>query len=197
MKHTLVIAVVVLLFWSCQNTTSQQEQEEETIEHANHDANTSSKAPKKKSKSPHTSAMGNVGENHIHIEYSSPSVRGRQIWGGLVSYGEIWVTGANQATSIKFSNDVIIGGVEIASGKYALFTIPGENEWTVIINKNWEQHLGDDYSQEEDIVRLSVVPEENEFVESLKYSVVSSDETKGYIHFEWEKLIIAIEVVNN
>lgn len=197
MKHTLAIAVSVLLFWSCQNTTSQQEQVEETNEQANHDAHSSADAPKKKSKSPNTSAMSNIGENHIHIEYSSPSVRGRQIWGGLVPYGEVWATGANQATSINFGNDVKIGGVEIASGKYAFFTIPGENEWTVIINKNWEQHLGDDYSQEEDIIRLTVVPEENEMVESLKYTVVASDDSKGYIHFEWEKLKLSIEVANN
>ena len=90
-----------------------------------------------------------------------------------------------------------IGGVEIASGKYAFFTIPGEKEWIVIINKNWDQHLADDYNQEDDIVRETVVPEENEFVEALKYSVVSSDETKGYILLDWEKLRIAIAVVNN
>ena len=197
MKHKLAIAVSALLFWSYHNASAQSEQVKEKNEQANHDTHSSPDATKKKSKSPHTSAMSNIGENHIHIEYSSPSVRGRQVWGGLVPYDEVWVTGANEATNINFAKDVKIGGIEITSGKYAFFTIPGDKEWTVIINKNWEQHLGDDYSQEEDVARLTVVPEENEFVESLKYSVVATEESKGYIYFEWEKLKLTIEIVNN
>ena len=101
MKYKLAIAVSVILFWSCQNTSQQEEQVEETNEHANHEAHDVSNAPKKKAKSPKTNAMGNIGENHVHIEYSSPSVRGRQIWGGLVSYGVVWASGAHKATSFR------------------------------------------------------------------------------------------------
>jgi hypothetical protein len=196
MKYTLAIAVSVLLFWSCQNT-SKQEVKEETNEHAHHGTPSSEDVPKKKAKSPKTNTMANIGENHVHIEYSSPSVRGRQVWGGLVPYGEVWASGAHNATSINFSNDVIIGEVEISKGKYAFFTIPGEKEWTVIINKNWDQHLADDYNHEEDIVRVTVVPEENEFVEALKYSVVDSEGSNGYINLEWAELKVSLEVVNN
>jgi len=201
MKNTLAIAVLALIFWSCQNTTSQQETTEEateeTNEHAHHQTDEKPDETKKKPKSPKTSAMANIGDNHVHIEYGSPSVRGRVIWGGLVPYGEVWASGAHNATSVNFSNDVIIGGIEIPKGKYAFFTIPGEKEWTVIINKNWDQHLADKYNEEDDIVRVTIAPQENEFVEALKYSVVSSDQTKGYINFEWADLKIALEVVNN
>lgn len=196
MKYLMTITLSALLMWSCQNT-SQQEATEETNEHANHEADEKPDETKKKPKSPKTSAMGNIGENHVHIEYSSPSVRGRVIWGGLVPYGEVWASGAHNATSINFAKDVKLGGVEIASGKYAFFTIPGEKEWTVIINKNWDQHLADDYSQEEDVVRVQVVPELNEVVESLTYSVVATEDSKGSIQLAWSDLKIALEVLNN
>ncbi len=199
MKYKLAIAMSAVLFWSCQNTSQQQEQTKKADEHANHGNHgdhESDKPTKKKAKSPKTSAMSNIGDNHIHIEYSSPSVRGRQIWGGLVPYGEVWASGAHNATSINFAKDVNIGGIDIPSGKYAFFTIPGEKEWTVIINKNWDQHLADDYDQEDDIVRVAVAPEENEFVEALNYSVITSEGSEGYISLEWEKIKIKIPVVN-
>ena len=75
-----------------------------------------------------------------------------------------------------------IGGVKIPEGKYALFTIPGENEWTVIINKNWDQHLVDEYNEDEDLVRLTVTPKIlEEPVESLTYEVIAEDDNTGAV----------------
>lgn len=107
-------------------------------------------------------AMGTIGSAGITINYYSPAVRGRVIWGGLVPFNNVWVTGAHRATNIEFNQDVEIGGVNVVSGKYVLFTIPGKEEWTVIINRNWDQHLADNYDQKDDVVRVKVKPKVEE-----------------------------------
>ena len=86
--------------------------------------------------SPACTLKQRVGLTDIEIVYSRPGVKGRTIFGGIVPYGQVWRTGANQATKITFSTPVKLEGTEIPAGTYALFTIPGENEWTIIINKN-------------------------------------------------------------
>jgi Protein of unknown function (DUF2911) len=138
-------------------------------------------------------ATGKVGEAEIKIHYHSPAVRGRIIWGGLVPYDKVWVTGAHSATSVEFSKDVIIGSTTVAAGKYALFTIPGKDEWTIIINKNWEQHLTDDYDEKLDVVRVKVKPEmEESNQERLRYEFEEKN-GKGEIVVYWEKLEVSLE----
>jgi hypothetical protein len=73
---------------------------------------------------------------HAMIKYYAPAVRGRVIWGGLVPMGELWVTGAHSATSLEIDKRFVVNGTEIAAEKYALFTIPNTDNWTIIINKN-------------------------------------------------------------
>ena len=136
-----------------------------------------------------------IGNNHVHMEYSAPSVRERVIWGELVPYDTIWVTGAHMATSIEFNNDLMIQGNKIAAGKYALFTIPGEQEWTVIINKNWNQHQADNYSMADDVTRFTVTPEKlTGPAEQLTFEVNSAGGNKGTIMMQWEKLKISFEI---
>ena len=145
--------------------------------------------------SPKANAMGTIGNVGIAINYYSPAVRGRVIWGGLVPFDNVWVTGAHRATSIDFDKEVVIAGVAIASGKYALFTIPGKEEWTIIINKNWEQHLADDYDQKQDIARVKVKPEIEEVnQERLRYVIESESDNAGEINIYWEKLEISLPV---
>lgn len=140
-------------------------------------------------------AMGTIGNTGITINYHSPAVRGRVIWGGLVPFDNVWVTGAHRATSIEFNQEVILGGVNVPAGKYALFTIPGKEEWTIIINKNWEQHLVDDYDQKEDIVRVKVKPETEETnQERLRYVIESEDSNAGKIVIYWERLKISLPI---
>ena len=89
----------------------------------------------------------------------------------------------------------MIAGVAIPSGKYALFTIPGKEEWTIIINKNWEQHLADDYDQKQDVVRVKVKPEIEEVnQERLRYVIESESDNAGEINIYWEKLEISLPV---
>lgn len=146
-------------------------------QHDHHQTQTNSKVT---SKSPRTAAMAMVGNNHVHIDYGSPSVRGRTIWNGLVAYGQVWVTGAHKATWIAFSEDVKINSQIIPKGKYGLFTIPDKNEWTIIINKDWDMHLADDYKPENDVIRIKASPRQNDaFTESLTYTITALDNKKG------------------
>ena len=90
-----------------------------------------------------------------------------------------------------------IGGVKITEGKYALFTIPGEKEWTVIINKNWDQHLADEYDEAEDMVRFTVTPEALEkSVESLTYEVIPEGNDTGTVAISWDDVRISFELKN-
>lgn len=144
--------------------------------------------------SPKRVSMNTIGDTHIHIEYGSPGVKGRMIWGGLVAYDQVWATGAHNATSIDFSSDVIIGGKKISKGKYALFTIPGKTEWTIIINTNYQQHLADAYNASEDIVRVKVKPvKKQQATQRLTYSVVPSGKDAGVL-IEWEYLRVVLPV---
>jgi hypothetical protein len=122
-------------------------------------------------------------------------VRGRNIWGGLVAYNQVWVTGAHSATSLTTDKDITIGGKPLPAGKYALFTIPGKDGWTIIINKNWEQHLADDYAEKEDVLRISVRPEATaQPQERLRYQIMSEANGKGVINISWDKLKVTVPV---
>lgn len=129
-----------------------------------------------------------IGNTAVRINYYSPAVRGRVIWGGLVPFDNVWVTGAHQATSIEIGKDFMIGDVSIAAGKYALFTIPGKENWTVIINKNWRQHLTDDYNQREDLARIQVKPETTDLTERLTYNINQTGERTANIIISWERI---------
>lgn len=142
--------------------------------------------------SPSRTAMATVGGVHVHIEYHSPGVRGRVIWGGLVPYDQVWVAGAHQATSIQFSKPVKIDGRELPAGTYAFFVIPGREQWTVIFNSRYDQHLTDAYNPEEDVLRLTVTPEEHSETPRLTYAVDKVDDQSGAITLLWEKKHIHI-----
>ncbi|MBI4946809.1 MAG: DUF2911 domain-containing protein [Bacteroidetes bacterium] len=133
-----------------------------------------------------------VGVDSIKINYHSPGVRKRIIWGGLVPYDEVWVTGAHDATTLEVPKAFVVNGKEIPAGKYAFFTIPGKKEWTVIINKNWEQHLASEYDEKDDIVRVKVKPKKNEHTERLQYFIESATDKNGKIAVAWEKLKVEI-----
>jgi len=103
--------------------------------------------------SPAAMVMQTAGLTEITVEYSSPGVKGRSVFGSLVPYNELWRTGANSATKINFSKDVTIEGNKIPKGKYSLFTIPGATEFTVILNKDLSASV-DSYKKEEDVARF-------------------------------------------
>ena len=99
-----------------------------------------------------------VGLTDVTITYSRPGVKGRKIFGGLVPYGKVWRTGANEATTIAFSDDVTIDGHPLPKGTYSLHTIPTENEWTLIFNKTADQWGSYSYDEKQDALRVNVKP---------------------------------------
>ena len=123
----------------------------------------------------------------IKIEYSAPSVKGREIWGSLVEYDKVWRTGANEATTFEVSKDVTIDGHKLAKGKYALFTIVPKDggDITVILNKEANQWGAFKYKESEDALRFKVkVAKVDESQETLSFKVDKS----GKVNFAWEKL---------
>jgi hypothetical protein len=113
-----------------------------------------------KSKRPSPPATLNVNNNglNIKIDYSQPSVKGRTIGKDIAPYGQVWRTGANEATTFEVNRDVKVEGQALKAGKYGLFTVPGENEWTIIFNKQPNQWGAFKYEQAQDALRVNVKP---------------------------------------
>ena len=184
MKITSILFMIILFGAACQSKKGEHHHEVAATEQPPADT-TKKSTPKEE--------HATIGSVHITVLYHSPAVRGRQVWGGLVPYDEVWVTGAHRATSFEISKDFSIDGKTIPAGKYALFTIPGKEQWTFIVNKNWDQHLADNYSQEDDILRFQVTPrilETNQ--ERLKYTITALSESTGNINITWEKVSLTI-----
>lgn len=144
--------------------------------------------------SPKAKLVQTAGLTDITIEYSSPAVKGRTIWGDLVPYNEVWRAGANKATSVNFSKDVIVGDKEVKAGSYSLFYIPSKEEWTVILNKNTELWGSDGYKQEEDVVRVKVKPEAISNRERMTFIVSNYTDDAANIDLEWEKVRISLPI---
>ena len=139
--------------------------------------------------SPKGSVSYTIGLTKVTVEYSAPAVKNRVIWGEVVPYNEIWRGGANEATTVEFSTDVNLEGQTVRAGKYALFFIPGETEWTVILNKKADQWGATAYDENEDEVRLTIEPKMNEGMqERLTYTIHDLKMDMGYIKLSWEKL---------
>lgn len=122
-------------------------------------------------------------------------VHDRVIWGDLVPFNKVWRTGANEATTIEFSTDVKVNGNIVPKGKYAIFTIPAENEWTVIFNKKWDQ-WGLDYDkyQSEDLLRIKVLTEKTDFTERMLFYFSNTARSKASLNLAWEKVNISFEI---
>ncbi len=146
--------------------------------------------------SPSSSVMQVVGITKVSVEYSSPGVKGRTIWGDLVPYNEVWRTGANAATQISFSTDVKINSQELAAGTYSLFTIPGETEWDVMFNSRTEIG-GNDYKEEADALKLKVSPQTGDFRERMSFLIENNTNDAADIVLHWEKLRLVLRMEVN
>ena len=194
MKYSAALLIILLYVVACSNSTSTHHESGEA-KRGNAYADSINKGlivPDTMKGSISRTAMQTIGNAHVHITYHSPGVKGRIIWGGLVPYGQVWVTGAHTATSVQFSEAVEISGQKIEAGTYALFTIPGEKEWIFILNKNYQQHLTDDYKETEDVLRTAVQTQPNDMVQRLTYKVNQTGATTGTITIEWEKVKLEI-----
>lgn len=144
----------------------------------------------KKLASPRDSIKGNIGKAKVSINYGSPSVKGRVIWGDLVPYGKVWRAGANEATVFTTDMDLTIEGQTLKAGSYGFFVIPEKDKWVIIFNKVPKQWGAYEYKEKEDALRITVTPVKvTEMAERLAYKV-----TPAGISLEWEKLIVPINI---
>lgn len=126
----------------------------------------------------------------ISINYSSPSLKGRKLGVDLAEIGKVWRTGANEATTVEFDKNVLINGQKLPAGKYSLYSIPGETQTTMILNKTWKQ-WGTQYDEKADALRVVVDNEENaDNVERLK---ITADKG-GKIHLVWGNYGLSMNV---
>ena len=147
--------------------------------------------------SPTASIKQDFGISSIELIYSRPGMKGRKIFGDLVPWNEVWRTGANSATRLKFNDDVTFGGQPLKAGEYALYTIPGENEWTIIINKgsaNW----GTDYRQPDDVLRVKVKPGAlQETIETFTMEFGNVKPTSAELWIMWDKTAVAVPITTD
>ncbi len=146
--------------------------------------------------SPAATVKQRVGFTDIEINYSRPSMRGRKIFGGLQPYGEIWRTGANNATKITFSTAVKFGGADVPAGSYALFSIPGETEWTIILNKVVGQWGAYTYDAKNDFVRVKAAPTALPWpVETFTISFNDlANESAATLSLYWENVRVPVKI---
>jgi len=148
---------------------------------------------------PQPSPTANVKQNfalsNIEISYSRPSVKGRKIFGDLVPYGKVWRTGANNATTITFGEEVTIGGKKVAAGKYGLLTIPGETAWTFIITKQLDVTSPAAYKQDQDVVRVTAKPETLPFsIETMMINIDNIKSNSCTIGLVWDNVFAGFDV---
>ena len=154
-----------------------------------------SAAEAKKPLSPPATAEATWGGKKITVNYSAPSKRGRPIMGELVPYGQVWRTGANAATSLVTATDLMIGSLHVPAGSYTLYTIPGEKEWTLIVNKQTGQ-WGTKYDQSQDLGRVAMKVEPvKDTVETFVIGLEPKGTNKGLLALTWENTRATVPVM--
>ncbi|MGA3285697.1 MAG: DUF2911 domain-containing protein [Verrucomicrobiota bacterium] len=145
--------------------------------------------------SPACTLKQRVGLTDIEVVYSRPGVKNRTIFGGIVPYDRVWRTGANQATKITFSTPVKLNGTDIPAGTYALFTIPGKKEWTIIVNKNSSQWGAFQYDEKADVARVKAKPVKlAEPVETFTIDINDIRDESATLNFIWEKTRVPVKL---
>jgi hypothetical protein len=141
----------------------------------------------------HAKVEQRVGITDISVEYSSPAVRGRKIFGGLVPYDKIWRTGANASTKLTASRDFTFGETAVPKGTYSVFTLPGATSWTVILNKNADASA-QDYDAKNDAARVTVKPEPSGSRERMTFLFSDTTESASRLDLEWDTLRVSVPI---
>ncbi|AOS43927.1 hypothetical protein Verru16b_00985 [Lacunisphaera limnophila] len=145
--------------------------------------------------SPAATVTQRVGLTDIQINYNRPGAKGRKVFGGLVPYDHIWRTGANTATKISFSTPVKLNGTEVPAGTYELFTIPGVDEWTVIIHQNMSQWGAYAYDAKNDVARIKAKPTTlQSHLETLAIGVNDLRDESATLIIAWEKVRVDVTI---
>ena len=138
--------------------------------------------------SPSARLTQKVGLTDVVVDYSRPSTKGRKIFGELVPFGEVWRTGANGATIISFSTEVIVGGKKVPAGAYALYSIPGKSSWTMILSKNTKLWGAIGYNPQEDLIRFEATPSKtSRMYDSFEISFNNLTDSNADLSLKWEQ----------
>jgi len=144
--------------------------------------------------SQHATVLQKVGITDIKVNYHRPLVKGRQIWGKVVPYDAVWRAGANENTTISFSDPVNVEGKPLEAGTYGLHMIPGQSDWIVIFSKNSTSWGAFTYKQDEDALRVTVKPQPAEFHEALAYDFDDVKDDSAVLTLRWEKLAVPVKI---
>ncbi len=147
--------------------------------------------------SQHAVVMQRIGVTDITLNYHRPLANSRQIWGKLVPYGEVWRAGANENTTVTFTDPVTIEGQPLDKGTYGLHMIPGENQWTIIFSKMSTAWGSFSYKQDEDALRVTVKPQTAEFHDALTYDFDDVKPDSAVITLRWDKVAVPVKVTVN
>ena len=145
-------------------------------------------------KSPNASVSQTIGTTQVTVGYSRPSVRDRVIFGELVPFDAVWRTGANEATTISFSDAVMFGGQEVPAGTYALFTMPGQESWSVMVNTADEQWGAMDYDAEQNVATVEVKPEAATAAEMMTFYFDNVTDTEGMLVLHWDETRVPVMI---
>ena len=169
---------------ACQSKTDESASTESTEE-------TAEESPEKRP-SPLVKKEGQIAGKLIKVQYGSPAVKGRTVWGDLVPYNVVWRTGANEASFVDLAQAITVEGKTLAAGKYSIFTIPKETgTWTVIFNSDWNlEHGHFQYNEKNDVLRVEVQPL---WEETSQESLAIEVESPGLV-IRWEKLKLPVTI---
>ena len=146
-------------------------------------------------KSPHETVSVDLGGHKVTITYGRPYMKGRKIMGGLVPYGQVWRTGADEATTLQTDADLDINGLKVPAGKYALFTLPTANSWTLIVNKTAKQWGAFSYKKGDDLGRAEMqVSKSGSPVEQFTITLTPAGSNAATLKMEWENTVASVPV---
>ncbi len=146
--------------------------------------------------SPHETVSTMLGEANISITYGRPYKKERVIYGGLVPFGEVWRTGADEATTLETDRDLMVGELHVPAGIYSLFTVPGEGEWMLIVNKVAEQWGAFSYDESQDLGRVPMsVSTSEEMTEQLTIGIEAGEGSNGTLRVVWDQTVATAAVL--
>jgi len=145
--------------------------------------------------SPGSTLKQRVGLTDFEISYSRPGVKGRRVFGGLLPYGEVWRTGANASTKISFNTPVKLNGNDVAAGTYALYSIPGESEWTIVLSKKTNLFGAFGYDPKDDLLRFKTSPVTiDEHLETFTIDFTDVRDDSATMYLAWDQTLVPIKV---
>ncbi len=131
-------------------------------------------------------------DTYLKIIYGQPQKKGRAVFGGLVPYGQVWRTGANEATELTVTTDILINGLELKAGTYSLFTIPGESKWTIILNADLGLWGAYNYNPKRDVLRFEIVPVTTTEVTDFFTIGIDPNNNRAEIFLLWDRTKVSI-----